>query len=321
MANTFVLFCLCFVLFACSEERTEKGFIVGESLNTGLVCLATKAELSSRAIYGADNRLDWFESPGQTKDYWARATLALIPGHKLQKVSDQFKVVASSYQNVVGLCDGQPFADQPSAAFCSGFLVSEDLVVTAGHCVRDLEDCQATQFVFDYAKVAADQEDYFIPTESVYNCKEIVVKRSVGDDFAVIQLDRAVVGRTPLNVRRQGQLNIGDQLMLVGHPMGLPSKIADGGFVQSVGNKIVATVDAFAANSGSVLLNSRTGLVEGLLIAGEADLSFVNGCRVEKKCGNDCAGEVITPIAKVLDYIPNVSYENPICNQAEDGLN
>ncbi|MEM7647500.1 MAG: serine protease, partial [Pseudomonadota bacterium] len=208
---------------------------------------------------------------------------------------------------------GQTFASQPSAAFCSGFLVSPNIVITAGHCIRDLDDCQRTNFVFDYAKTNANQQEYRVPQSSVYQCGDVIHSETGARDYAVIRLDRPVQDRTPLNLRRSGSLNRGDQVMLVGHPMGLPSKIADGGFVQSVGSKIEASVDAFAANSGSVILNSATGLAEGILVAGEVDFVYRDGCRVEAVCGDNCDGEVITPISDVLPYVPNVLYDNPVC--------
>ena len=308
---------LVLALCSCSEEK-EEGFFSKESTNYGLICqnddakAASKAELTIKAIYGVDNRLDWFESPGKTKDYWAKATLAMMSASNLFPESDGYRISASTYKDRVGLCDGQPFENQPSASFCSGFLVSQDLVVTAGHCVQDLSDCRNT--VFDYAKQEANQDSFYIPRESVYGCEEVVAQSTGANDFAVIRLDRPVLDRTPLNIRRSGGVNRGDQVMLIGHPMGLPSKIADGGFVQSVGDKIEASVDAFAANSGSVILNSVTGLVEGILVAGEPDFRFQNGCRVEAVCGPQCDGEVITPINRVLEFIPEVVYDNPVCS-------
>ncbi len=318
MQKQLLLFPILILLMACSQPQQD-GFFTKQSTNTGLTCQNTDESAASKvtikAIYGEDNRLDWFESPGLTKEYWAKATLALIPYGNMTLKRDEYVINAASYKNTVNLCDGQPFEFQPSAAYCSGFLVSEDLVVTAGHCVRDQLDCSNTNFVFDFAKTEANQEEYHIPVSSVYSCKEIVVSETGAKDFAVVRLDRPVMDRTPLNLRRQGRVNRGDQVMLIGHPMGLPSKIADGGFVQSVGDKIEASVDAFAANSGSVILNSATGLVEGILVAGEVDFVYKDGCRVEARCGSNCDGEVITPIEQVLSYIPEVVYENPICER------
>ncbi|MCJ8276870.1 MAG: trypsin-like peptidase domain-containing protein, partial [Bdellovibrionales bacterium] len=166
---------------------------------------------------------------------------------------------------------------------------------------------------FGFAKTVADQTDYRIKKKDVYSCDEVVI-RSVGSkDYAVIKLDRMVAGRTPLNIRRQGQVQVGERLMIIGHPMGIPSKIAEGGSVMSNNDRIRASVDAFAANSGSVILNMSTGDVEGILVAGEADFVFQNGCRVEKRCRANCGGEVITPISDIAELIPNVTYDNPVC--------
>lgn len=305
------------LLLGCSPSRKE-GLISKASTNSGLTCqrsdvAETKNELSIKAIYGTDNRLDWYESPGETKNYWAKATLALVSSSSLVKEGETYRLYGPSYKNLVGLCPGQAFEDQPSVGFCTGFLVSKDLVVTAGHCMQSSYDCQNTRFVFDFAKTSIDQEEYRVGEDKVFHCSEVIAQETGANDYAIVRLDREVSDRTPLNVRRSGQLGIGEQVMLIGHPMGLPSKIADGGFVQSVGNKIVASVDAFAANSGSPLFNSQTGIVEGLLVSGEADFRIQNGCRVEAVCGNECQGEAVTPISKILPHIPNVVYENPIC--------
>lgn len=315
MTRQFGFFVILLLLCACSPEK-ESGLITKATTNSGLTCqiIDKSSSVEAKAIYGIDNRLDWFEAPGRTKEYWARATVAIMPRYALIKNSDHFEVQSLTYEERIGLCPGNPFGGQPTPGVCSGFLVSDDLVATAGHCVVDASDCRSLQFVFDFAKQNKSQSQYRISEDQVYGCKEIVQQSAQGQDFAIIRLDRKVSDRTPVNLRRQGVVGVGEQVMLIGHPMGLPSKIADGGVVQSVGSQILASVDAFAANSGSPVFNSNTGLVEGILVAGEPDFKYVGGCRVEAVCGANCSGEVITPISTILPYVPDVNYQNPICD-------
>jgi hypothetical protein len=313
MQQLFVLVLLSVLFLGCSPKVQQNKAFFRSGTNNGLSCQTSDA-LSSQAIYGTDNRLDWFEAPGLTTSYWARATVALIQQRSLQFDGDGYQVRGPSYEQMAQLCPGNPFAHQPSAAFCSGFLVSEDLVVTAGHCVRSQLECQNTSFVFDFATHTSDQTNYRVSSSEVYSCGE-VIQRQVGlVDFALIRLNRAVTDRVPLNLRRQGQVSVGEQVMLIGHPMGLPSKIADGGFIMGVGARIFASVDAFAANSGSPVLNSSTGRVEGILVSGEADFTTQGDCRVEAVCDQNCRGEGITPIANVIPYLPiTEDYPNPVC--------
>lgn len=312
------LIVLIFLVCGCSVQRAPSGFERGSS-NSGLTCQSLDAfrsnELSAQAIYGTDNRLDWYEAPGQTTAYWARATAALMPAHALEESEQGFELTGPSYQSFANLCPGHRFAQQPSIAFCSGFLVGEDLLVTAGHCIRSESECGTTRFVFDYAKQESSQENYQVSHDEVYHCDELIGREVGLVDYAVVRLDRKVKNRVPLNLRREGEIRVGEQVMLIGHPMGLPSKIADGGFVLSKGTRILASVDAFAANSGSPVLNTRTGRVEGLLVSGERDFIFEEGCRREAHCGPSCRGEGLTPISHLLKYIDGAEdFPNPVCD-------
>ena len=62
-------------------------------------------------------------------------------------------------------------------------------------------------------------------------------------------------------------------------------KIADGAWVRKNTNPVFfqTNLDAFGGNSGSPVLNSETGEVEGILVRGEIDYSYDSrGCRVPK---------------------------------------
>lgn len=262
---------------------------------------------STQAIYGKDDRRDWYQVNDAKLLRWARSTVALISysNLKLDKSTQQYSVTAETYQKSENLCSNQPFLTQPAGGFCSGFLVAPDLIATAGHCLSSFAECKDTAFVFDYAIGAPSIFPHTIAASNVYSCLKIVARRNNNHDFAIIKLNRKVPLREPLQIRRSGTSAKGSQLTLIGHPGGLPSKIADGGKVLGSSGILVQTnVDAFGGNSGSVVMNRSTGLVEGILVSGGTDYSPSGKCMVEHICKNDCEGEQVYPARFLAPYIP-----------------
>jgi len=96
------------------------------------------------------------------------------------------------------------YIEQKSLGECSGFLVSPNRIVTAGHCVVDKNDCKRNQWVFGYR-----EHTQKFGVDDVYSCKKIIKQKYVYSkyevsDYAVIELDREVVGRDPLSYRKHG---------------------------------------------------------------------------------------------------------------------
>jgi hypothetical protein len=83
-----------------------------------------------------------------------------------------FDLDAPSLAEANDLCEGEPFADQPSAAVCSGLLVDADLVLTAGHCARMLP-CAEMRIVtgFFYRE---DGELARPSDDDVHECAEVL---------------------------------------------------------------------------------------------------------------------------------------------------
>lgn len=208
----------------------------------------------------------------------------------------------------------QRFVNQPAAAFCTGFLVGEDLMVTAGHCVKDHDPadaaapkdhaaacqqntqqgdfCENIRVVFGFRKDLGGVIPRSVPARNVYKCVK-VISHSLGSgpDYTVIRLDRKVADRIPLAINRGNKgLSAKTPLFVIGHPSGLPLKIAGDAEAVSVdtdvyvndnwsisrkwadkGYAFLTNLDTFHGNSGSPVFNLNTLLVEGILVSGDDD--------------------------------------------------
>jgi V8-like Glu-specific endopeptidase len=268
---------------------------------------ATQAALP-KVIYGNDDRLDIYEAVNPLHLELARSTAAMIPNRAVRTNSDIATISGTTLENR-GMCSSERFADQITAANCSGFLVGPDLLVTAGHCVRSSSDCSSSKWVFDFnlSSPDANPSEITVDANSVYSCERIIqqrLDRSSQDDFALLKLDRAVTDRAPLTFRTSGRVETGTDLVVIGHPTGLPTKIADGAIVRSNNNNTYfsSNLDTFGGNSGSAVFDTNTGIVEGILVRGETDYTYDSrrGCRVSYLCPDDgCRGEDVTRITNI----------------------
>ncbi len=279
--------------------------------------LSVSASAQNKVVYGEDNRLDLFETTNSLHYELARSTAAMISRSNLEARGEDM-IISGRTLEQKGICSDAKFADQITAANCSGFLVAEDILVTAGHCIKNNSDCGSWKWVFDFAVDTPNKVEHAVKKNNVYGCKEIIsrdLSRSTKNDFAVIRLDRKVKDRAPLNIRTSGKVKTGAPLVVIGHPTGLPSKVADGAYVRGNSNDVyfVANLDTFGGNSGSAVFDSETGVVEGILVRGETDYTYSrsNGssCRVPNECSmSGCRGEDVTRITNIpalLDLVSN----------------
>ena len=275
------------------------------TLALALVIISLSTFAGKDVIYGEDNRKDVFESRDSVLVELSKSTAAMISLENL-KDSDGDVQISSRTLEQRGICASERFSQQVTAANCSGFLVSPTVLVTAGHCIKSDFDCSSFKWVFDFRVDHSEQGEVTVPKSSVYSCKKIISRSldSVSkDDYAVIELDRKVLDRRPLTFRKTGKISVGDEIAVIGHPTGLPTKIADGASVRSLSEKFfVANLDTYGGNSGSAVFNLKTSVVEGILVRGENDYVYdaAQGCQVSKICeSNACRGEDVTYITHI----------------------
>lgn len=188
-------------------------------------------------------------------------------------------------QRNMRVCAHERFAKQVVLSQCTGFLIADDLLMTAGHCMQTESHCKNFKWIFGHYQ-GVDK----VLRDDVYGCQEVVSSRLTASvfstrDYAIVRLDRKVKNRKPLPLNIAGHVEVGEELALIGHPSGLPMKTADNAQVTRRRiNFFYANLDSYSGNSGSPVINTRTGEVEGILIQGAKDYDITeNGCYVSAR--------------------------------------
>ena len=275
--------------------------------------LWARADVQATALYGADHRRDLYEVSDSLDLELADSTVALVKPSDLETIKakpGQMKVKDLSFKEDQRLCDSERFVEQPVVAFCTGFLVAPDLILTAGHCVLNDAGCAKTRFIFGYAIKHEGKMPHEVAKSEVYGCASIV-KRHLSEteaDYALLKLDRAVTNHRPLAINRSGDVAAGTPVMVIGNPSGLPTKVSGNAQVRYSKARDAyfnTNLDAYGGNSGSPVFNEFTGKVEGILVRGDKDFVKKGNCYVSYQCGtNEGVGEDVTKISEVAYLIP-----------------
>jgi subtilisin-like proprotein convertase family protein len=284
-----------------------------------------RRDLEAKVIYGNDDRKDLYQVSEMLWKNHARSTVALIKNTDLRSRGNFVDITADSYGSQQNLCRTEPFYDQPAGAFCSGSLVAPNIIMTAGHCIRSSSDCGSTSFVFDYSVSVSGQYPTSVSASQVYRCNRVLVSqvRSSGYDYALVEIERPVTDRAPLSFSAKAVLSQGEPLTVIGHPSGLPTKIASGGRIRQItSTHYVTDLDTYGGNSGSAVFDSQNGEVVGILVRGENDFVNQGNCTVSNRCGQDsCRGEDVTRIdvvkselAKWIRPTPTTSSSTTVTN-------
>lgn len=289
----------------CEAYKYMKKTSVGLAA-LGFLAFSSPVIAADKGIYGADGRIDIFEAAPHVRRI-ARSVAAVI-GADAPDPGGMVSLELQGFKTAFSLCADERFSAQPVGAFCTASLVAPDLVLTAGHCAPSPESCPGKTFVFGFEMGLNGEWPAKVPASDVYACSEIIASSNGNTrDFAVIRLDRPVTGREPLKVNRDAPPEAGNEVFVIGTPLGLPLKYAGDARVRKVGaDSFLTDLDTFGGNSGSPVFNARTGLLEGVLIAGGQDLAVRDDiCVVTYVAGQDeGTGELVAMASQFSSFIP-----------------
>lgn len=304
---------------ACTGEGNGKGSLVVKE---------------QRLIFGEDDRVEYGAITDLRVRRWADSTAAIFSPERVQCSGanceldlDELLTGHTSEEGELPLCDGEPHRGALKGATCTAFLVGPQLMATAGHCI---DSCEDARFVFGFTANADGSEvTTSVPAENVYGCDQIVRAYPAGSrfgDFAVVELDREVYGRSPFPIERGAAPEVGAALTLIGHPLGLPLKHAGNGEAKPAGPSanlyFSLAVDGFRGNSGSPVIRTETGVVEGIYSIRPvehfvpADDGDGGRCAVLRHCDEEvgCGGSkrdwpAATRTSRIANYVPQLTAE------------
>lgn len=282
-----------------------------------------QAQSPYQTIYGNDDRQDIHQIESKKILEASRSVAALIWSPKVKPHKDHYEIELKPYAERYGMCEEVRFAKQPSGPFATGFLVGPKHMMTAAHAVvndkseRFFEElpCEEISIVFDYAlKTEADDLSQ-VSKPNYYQCKKVLQREItwMDKDYALIELDREVKGRKPLQFAPTNEIKPDTPTLTIGHPHGLPMKISGNSQIRSLDkDRFSMNSDVSGGNSGSPVFNAITMKVLGIHVSGEVDFDRSRGCKMPKICKDDeCWGSwAYRPPQSFLDSLPQYFSKN-----------
>jgi V8-like Glu-specific endopeptidase len=235
-------------------------------------------------IYGTNNIVDLPTTEDRDLQELSTSVAAMVSSKRLfvnrynDDKKDEYLFHGDSLAHSYRMCD-EDLNSQHAGAKCSSFLVGEDIMVTAAHCLIDVGDkkkspeevCKSHNFIFDFNDSKFQSDNHhgaIVKKKDVYSCAKVIEYKNDNEhDYAVIKLDRIVEGRSPVKLLNPSEMTYGSAISTLGFPQGLTLRAStDGKFYELSKNRnwLLTQVDSFSGNSGGPIIDELTNMVVGI---------------------------------------------------------
>ena len=260
----------------------------------GLVCAGCSLAADSEplTVYNNDDRVPLLNAGGDLARF--APTIAILAQKHRAPTPQNLQLNAPKFGSVFGMCSDEAFFEEKTVGDCTGFLVTNNLLLTAGHCVKDASSCSKRTIIFNFHV----PNQPAVESRDLYFCKSVPARLPPNDgDLALIELDRDVELNPgqPFLEAHDFNSKTTESAQILSHPFGVSLKVSalESSPVQD-GAFFYAQADVSGGSSGAPAFDPTTGRLAGVLISGEGDLAWdrSNQCNRHKVCENGaCKGE------------------------------
>jgi len=245
-------------------------------------------QVNKVAIYGEANIRNYYEMPKTMKEL-ADSTVALVLKKDLyyDPKTEKYKpFIAPLIKEVDEISNKETlFNDEKQLSYCSGFFVSPSQVITAGHCVnkwykgRLFFKPEDIYVVSGWKRESKNKFNLEFSKDNVYEVEDVIKKEDGKEDWAILFLKKKVENKKPLVLDRLDLYFEGDQIFVIGYPLGMSVKLADDAKIFKITDQnLLMNSDTFRGNSGSPVFNKYNRVI-GILVSGRDDF----GCIISSK--------------------------------------
>ncbi len=244
----------------------------------------------------------------------AASVAIVVERSKLHALTDSLYQldVGATLGELYSLCPGEPFSGQPVIGVGTAFVVGENTMMTAAHVFEGNLHDYVIIFGFEmvnqvgaYEKII-HRRDVFFPAKAEASREDL--------DLVLFRVDRPL-NRSPFSLSLKSGLKKGTPVYMIGHPTGLPKKVALNASILSSDNAgfYYTTLDSFQGNSGSPVFDLETNEVIGVLVSGMVDYAWNGSCNYSALCKPPyCLGEKVIRINGFLESSDGLEYRTGV---------